>query len=667
MTSWTSMIATGTALALVPLSGNAQQSDGQCAGVPNSSGIELLISVEGAPGRYRLTCQNGALVAVPAEVAGLATSPTPSEQAMESAASTVGAMISGEMEIGRNMAGVGSADPARDREDASGETAAEAMMPDGGDVTPRTEEPLLEDAKPDGVVPRKNGTVPASEEEASADLATTKTEAESFAEEPKEKMPQDIPAMATVDESTGTTDEAPVVSDLQGTVTESGPGSLEQQMDAAIAGNGSSGTPSKRGPGTLEQQMAAATAQSAESNEDATADAETSEAESEDGTTSSLEATGVPSKSGPGTLEQQMEAAIAGNGSSGTPSKRGPGTLEQQMAAATAQSTESNEDATADEATSVAESEDGTTSSLEATGVPSKSGPGTLEQQMDAAIAGNGSSGTPSKRGPGTLEQQMSAATAQSTNDMEDSTSDDASSDTASKDDTTSSLEATGVPSKSGPGTLEEQMDAAIAGNGSSGSPSKRGPGTLEQQMSAATAQSAEIETETSDEVSGSDTTDPASPSETSDELAAVTTAPISESKGDDEADRIAVPAEVVASARLALPGVEFQSVSVREESGTQLFALRGAALGGTPVSVAVEPDGQIVSIDREVDSEQVPEQVNRIATALLPDRLVNRVMLSTRENYMSYFVFRGVDSQSVPFALEVRSDGQEARFVRAN
>ncbi|MER0239002.1 hypothetical protein [Fulvimarina sp. MAC8] len=732
MKSWTSMIAAGTALALLPQSGQAQESAQQCSGVPNASGIELLISVEGAPGRYRLTCQNGALVAVPAEAAGLVTSPTAAEQATESAANTADAMISGEMQIGRNMAGVGSEEmQGIAGATAQDETGSNVKTSGSGDLTPRTEQPLLEEAEPDGMVPSEEAEsstsaeteIENSAEETADDLADEATDlgeppapldsdeassdesggametesnsdaeepdtavngvtgseedrtdddtsasseeswandAESFAEEPQEEMPEGIPSMATVDESTGTTDEAPVVSKPQGAVTKTGPGSLAQQMAAA------SQSPAAEGAGDrAADEMSSSSEESDGSGERAKT------AKSEDGSEDALQATGVPSRTGPGTLEEQMAAATVGNGSTGAPSKTGPGSLEQHMSAATARSAATEESAGAsDEADSGTDSEESNASSLESTGVPSRTGPGTLEEQMAAAAAGNGSTGAPSKSGPGTLEQQMSAATAQSAATEESaSASNETEESTQSEEGTTNSLDAAGVPSRSGPGTLEEQMAAATAGNGSTGAPSKTGPGTLEQQMSAASAQSASSEGDTSDMGSNAGAEASATPDESGDQMAAVSPAPSSEPEANsaESDDRIAVPANVVASARLALPGVDFRSVSVRDEEDGQLFALRGEAPDGTPVSVAVEADGQIVSVDRQIEPEQVPEQVNSIATALLPDRSVDRVMLSTRENYKSYFVFQGKDSTSAPFALEIRSDGREARFVRPN
>lgn len=608
MKSWTSMIAAGTALAILPQTGAAQESASQCTGVPNAAGVELLISVEGAPGHYSLTCQNGALVAVPAEAANLVTSPSASEQATESAASTADAMISGEMEIvGRNMAGVGSsgsqenesastenepdvAGSPQDSEDpASAETeienSAEETADDLKDGSPDLDEPPAALESDQATETETDG---GTESESASGEKTEDATAESFAEEPQEEMPDGIPSMATIDQSTGTTDEAPVVSKPQGAITKTGPGSLAQQMAAASQAPDAKSDP-ETGSDTGKMTPSG-------SGDETSAGSQASE----DGSDGAPQAMGATSKSGPGTLEEQMAAAAAGNGSSGAPLQTGPGALEQQMLAATAKSAGAEND-TSDEGDAASTSADSTANSLKATGVPSRSGPGTLEEQMAAASAGNGSSGAPSQTGPGSLEQQMRAATAQS----------------------------------------------AEAGNGA-----------------AAAGESDAGETKSSAKENSSST-----PDSSGDQMAAAspTPTPAQPERATSADDRVAVPAQVIASARLAMPGVDFRSVSVGEDDGQRFFALRGEGPGGTPVSVAVEADGQIVSVDRQIEPEQVPGQVDRIASALLPDRSVERIMLSTRENYTSYFVFQGTDSTSAPFALEIRSDGQEARFVRPN
>ncbi|MEN3791788.1 hypothetical protein [Fulvimarina sp. MAC3] len=671
MKSWTSMIAAGTALAILPQQSWAQETARQCTSVPNASGIELLISVEGAPGRYSLTCQNGALVAVPAEAAGLVTSPTASEQATQSAANTAGAMISGEMQIGRNMAGISSSDEQGNENAGAKDAPNDAASSQESENAASTETQIensaeetaddLKEGSPDlDEPPAALETDKATENETGAGTASDDVTAESFAEEPQNQMPDDIPSMATVDQSTGTTNEAPVVSKPQSAVTETGPGSLSQQMAAASQAPGADGE--------AETEPAAGEMTSSESGDGGSkksAEGETSPEEPD----AAPQAMGAPSKSGPGTLEEQMAAAAAGNGSSGAPSQSGPGTLAQQMSAATARSADTEDTADASDESEATSTSENMSPSLETTGVPSKSGPGTLAEQMAAATAGNGSSGAPSQSGPGTLEQQMSAATARSADTEDTADASDESEATSTSENMSASLETTGVPSKSGPGTLEEQMAAATAGNGSSGAPSQSGPGTLEQQMSAATAQSANAKSDTPDSGSMTEAGTDQAPDENGDQMAAVSPAPSTgqQNSAPPADDRIAVPANVIASARLALPGIDFRSVSVRDEESGKLFALRGEGPGGIPVSIAVEADGQIVSVDRQIEPEQVPNQVERIATALLPDHSVDRVILSTRENYTSYFIFEGTDSASVPFALEVRSDGQAARFVRAN
>ncbi|MDY8109690.1 hypothetical protein U0C82_11130 [Fulvimarina sp. 2208YS6-2-32] len=495
MKPWTSMIAAGTALALLPQTGSAQETDRQCNMVPNASGIELLISVEGIPGRYALTCRNGALVAVPAEAAGLVSAPTPQAQATRSAARTVDALISGttppETEIGRNMAGITS----------------------------------------QGDTPARGETAPASADSQGSGEPTAPSDAA-----PQDPVAGDIPAVATVDRSTGTTDEPPVVSAPPPSVT------------------------TKSGPGSMDAQKAAAAAVSDRANAPAGAGAPA---------TGTSDAANTPEKPDAATEGPRTPGAATGAAEprpSGAPLETGPGALAEQMAAATS-------------------------------GAPA-----------------SGSAPAPSKTGPGSLDEQKASASRAARQDAPNGAAVRPPSDTAS------SARNDDAGASTTPDATPEPDKTAVAAPKADAVPDLR-----------------------------------------------VTPGGTKAAGDEEEADMIAVPANVIASAKLALPGVTFSSVSMREVEDGQLFALRGQTETGTPVAIAVEPEGRIVSVDRPIDPAQVPDMVDRIARALLPDRSVEDVLLSTRDNYSSYFIFRGVDDQAVPFALEVRSDGQESRFVTPN
>ncbi|MCK5931425.1 MAG: hypothetical protein KAG89_04565 [Fulvimarina manganoxydans] len=142
---------------------------------------------------------------------------------------------------------------------------------------------------------------------------------------------------------------------------------------------------------------------------------------------------------------------------------------------------------------------------------------------------------------------------------------------------------------------------------------------------------------------------------------------PDRQAQTDAQADMVAVPLAVIASAELALPGADFEAVSIRGDDADRVYALRGTTWDGTPVSVTVQADGRVTRVDRRVDPGAVPGPIRRIAEALLPGAAIKRVLLSSRDNYSSYFVYEGTDERSQPFALEIRSDGRSVQFKRAS
>jgi hypothetical protein len=133
-----------------------------------------------------------------------------------------------------------------------------------------------------------------------------------------------------------------------------------------------------------------------------------------------------------------------------------------------------------------------------------------------------------------------------------------------------------------------------------------------------------------------------------------------------DRADRdmVAVPLLVIGNAELALPDARFDSVAVEGEGEERLYGLRGT-LQGEAVSVTVTPAGDIVRIDRTIDEGVVPDRVARIAEAMLPEAEIETITQSSRDNYMSFFIYEGQDARGRPFELEIRSDGRDVEFKR--
>jgi hypothetical protein len=128
--------------------------------------------------------------------------------------------------------------------------------------------------------------------------------------------------------------------------------------------------------------------------------------------------------------------------------------------------------------------------------------------------------------------------------------------------------------------------------------------------------------------------------------------------------DMVAVPLLVIGNAELALPDARFDSVAVEGDGEQRLYGLRGT-LQGEAVSVTVTPAGNIVRIDRTIDAGVVPDRVARIAEALLPEAEIETITLSSRDNYMSFFIYEGQDARGRPFELEIRSDGRGVEFKR--
>jgi len=149
------------------------------------------------------------------------------------------------------------------------------------------------------------------------------------------------------------------------------------------------------------------------------------------------------------------------------------------------------------------------------------------------------------------------------------------------------------------------------------------------------------------------------------DRLAATDAPEADEADESTEPDMVAVPLAVIGSAELALPGADFRSVAIQGTGADRIYALRGEMRSGRDVAVAVAEDGAIVKIDRQIRQDDVPERILRIAEALVPDAEIDRVTLSNRDNYKSFFVFSGIDSRGEPFELEVRSDGRSVAFDR--
>ncbi|MEX6505144.1 hypothetical protein [Jiella sp. M17.18] len=131
------------------------------------------------------------------------------------------------------------------------------------------------------------------------------------------------------------------------------------------------------------------------------------------------------------------------------------------------------------------------------------------------------------------------------------------------------------------------------------------------------------------------------------------------------EPDMIPVPMTVIGNAEMALPGARFDSVSLEGDKTQKIYALRGKTRRGATVLVAVDPDGHVRKVDRQIAPEDVPPPIAHITDAVLPGADVKSVMLSSRDNYRSFFVFSGDDSRGTPFVLEVRSDGRRVEFKK--
>lgn len=100
------------------------------------------------------------------------------------------------------------------------------------------------------------------------------------------------------------------------------------------------------------------------------------------------------------------------------------------------------------------------------------------------------------------------------------------------------------------------------------------------------------------------------------------------------------VPAAIVKAAEAAVPGIVIEKAGRETDEGKTYYELSGR-VSGSKVDVLVNPEGEVVEIERRLPMESVPEAVRAAAERKLPGFVADRAESSWKKD-RTCFELRG-------------------------
>lgn len=118
------------------------------------------------------------------------------------------------------------------------------------------------------------------------------------------------------------------------------------------------------------------------------------------------------------------------------------------------------------------------------------------------------------------------------------------------------------------------------------------------------------------------------------------------------------VPENVLATAQLTAPGVDFDRVSIEVENGAQIYEFEGADHEGKHIEIDVYETGELEEIEMETDISDVPGVVIATLNVHAPGFEPSYIELSIRQSKPAYvYEFEG-DYEGKFVEIEISEDG---------